>query len=192
MTHSHTKRQRRAAPQHQRGVALAVALILLLVITLVGFAAVHGTLMQQKMSANLYDRQLAFQNAEAAMRTAQQRIASNPNDIARNCQAGGVVCPANPFNDPNLSTDKIIKVDSSLFTTSSTTVGTPEYVIENMGVWQDPNSSTGSSQNAGSHNYGAQGLSTTVNYYRITARSGNPKDVGTRAIVTLQAMVKQG
>ena len=58
----------------QRGVALAVALILLLVITLVGLAAVSGTLMQQKMSANFYDRQVAFQSTEAAMRQAALAI----------------------------------------------------------------------------------------------------------------------
>ncbi|WP_199100418.1 PilX N-terminal domain-containing pilus assembly protein [Dyella sp. ASV21] len=189
-------RSSKPAPASQRGVALVVALLLLLVITLVGLAAVHGTLMQQKMSANLYDRQVAFQNAEAAMRVAQQLIASNPGDIARNCQAGGVVCPANPFNDPNLPSNKIISVNAAsgngAFAAGNVATGQPQYVIENMGLWQDPNSSTGSGQSAGSHNYGAQGLSTTVNYYRVTARSGNPKDVGGRAVVTLQAMVKQG
>ena len=73
----------------QRGVALVVALLLLVVITLVGLAAVRGTIMQQKMASNLFDRQIAFQSAEAAMRAAQARIAGNPGDIARNCQAGG-------------------------------------------------------------------------------------------------------
>nr|WP_199039692.1 PilX N-terminal domain-containing pilus assembly protein [Dyella sp. ASV24] len=183
-------------PSRQRGVALMVAMILLIVITLVGFAAVRGTLMQQKMSANMYDRQIAFQNAEAAMRAAQLRIQGNPDDIARNCQAGGVVCPANPFNDPQLPANKIISVvagtDAGQYTADPLATGQPQYVIENMGSWQDPNSSTGFNQSANAHNYGAQGLSTTVMYYRVTARSDSPKNAGTRAIVTLQAMIKQG
>lgn len=179
----------------QRGVALVVALILLVVVTLVGFAAVRGTLVQQKMSANLYDRQIAFQNAEAAMRVAQQRIGINTGDIARNCQAGGVVCPANPFGDTNLAASAIVSVTSGtgsgLYTVDGLSTGQPQYVVENMGNWQDPDSSTGYNQSANAHNYGAQGLSTTVTYYRVTARSGDPAAASGRALVTLQAMIKQ-
>ncbi|AIF48888.1 pilus assembly protein [Dyella japonica A8] len=173
-------------------MALMVAMILMIVITLLGFAAVRGTLMQQKMSANMYDRQIAFQNAEAAMRAAQARIAANPGDIARNCQAGGVVCPANPFNDPNLPADKVFTVPVDQYKAGDLASGQPQYVVENMGTWQDPNSSTGFNQSANAHNYGAQGLSTTVMYYRVTARSDSPGNAGGRAIVTLQAMIKQG
>jgi type IV pilus assembly protein PilX len=175
---------------------LVVALILLVVITLVGFAAVRGTLMQQKMAANLYDRQLAFQSTEAALRAAALRINQHPEEIARKCQAGGEVCPANPFNDPNLDQTKIFQVaggtDDGQYTASTLAPGQPEYVIEDMGIWQDPNSSTGYDQNANSHNYGASGLSNSVIFYRITARSASPKVAGSRAVVTLQAMVKQG
>lgn len=180
----------------QRGVALVVALLLLVVITLVGLAAVRGTIMQQKMAANLFDRQIAFQSAEAAMRAAAARIAANPNDIARNCQAGGIVCPANPFDDTTLDPGKVIQVSSGTaagqFVISSVAASQPQYVIENMGNWYDPNSSTGYNQSANAHNYGAQGTSATVVYYRVTARSGNPAVVGDRAVVVLQAMIKQG
>ena len=58
---------RRRSPQRrsaQRGVALIVALILLVVALIVGLAASRGTLLEEKMSANLYDRSLAFQRAE--------------------------------------------------------------------------------------------------------------------------------
>ena len=180
----------------QRGVALVVALLLLVVITLVGLAAVRGTIMQQKMAANLFDRQIAFQGAEAAMRAATARIAANPGDIARNCQAGGVFCQGNPFDDPNLDTSKIIPVISGTasgqFAKSSVAVSQPQYVVENMGNWYNPSTSTGFGQSANSHNYGAQGTSTTAVYYRVTARSGNPAEVGDRAVVVLQAMIKQG
>ena len=180
----------------QRGVALVVALLLLVVITLVGLAAVRGTIMQQKMAANLFDRQIAFQGAEAAMRAATARIAANPGDIARNCQAGGVFCQGNPFDDPNLDTGKIMTVNSGTasgqFAKSSVAVSQPQYVVENMGNWYNPSTSTGFGQSANSHNYGAQGTSTTAVYYRVTARSGNPAEVGDRAVVVLQAMIKQG
>jgi type IV pilus assembly protein PilX len=190
------RRQPSLRSADQRGVALVVALLLLVVITLVGLAAVRGTIMQQKMASNLYDRQIAFQGAEAAMRAATARIAANPGDVARNCQAGGVFCQGNPFDDPNLDTSKIIPVVSGTaagqFAKSTVAASQPQYVVENMGNWVDPTSSTGFGQSANSHNYGAQGTSTTAVYYRITARSGDPATVGDRAVVVLQAMIKQG
>lgn len=180
----------------QRGVALVVALILLVVITLVGLAAVRGTIMQQRMSSNLYDRQIAFQSAEAAMRAATDLIASNPGLIARNCQAGGVVCMANPFTDSGLPTGTIHDVVSGTatgqFKVGTVAFGQPQYVIENMGNYANPGANTGFNQSANAHNYGVSGGAVTAIYYRVTARSGDPAVVGARAVVTLQAMIKQG
>jgi len=179
----------------QRGVALVVALILLVVITLVGLAAVRGTIMQQKMASNLFDRQIGFQSAEAAMRVAAAQVATNPGIVARNCSAGGVVCLVNPFTDPNLPISKIQTVASGTaagqFTRSAVAFSQPQFVVENMGNWFDPSSSTGYNQTANAAQYGAQGTSTTSVYYRITARSGDPATVGDRAVVTLQATIKQ-
>lgn len=185
-----------ALPRGQRGVALVIALILLVVITLVGLAAVSGTILQQKMAANLYDRQVAFQDAEAALRIAAQRIATNPTDLARNCQAGGIICPANPFTDSNLDKTKIFTVQRGTgpgqFTVGNAAAGQPQYVIESLGDWNNVDSDTGFGQTANAHNYGAQGKSSTAVYYRITVRSGDPSKVGGRAVVTLQAIVKRG
>ena len=179
----------------QRGVALVVALILLVVVTMVGLAAVHGTIMQQKMASNLHDRQIAFQSAEAAMRAAAAMVGSNPGIVARNCQAASVACLTNPFADPGLPGGSIHSVASGTatgqFSAGSLAAGQPQYVVENMGNWVDASSSTGFNQSANAQNYGAQGASTTAVYYRITARSGDPAEVGDRAVVVLQAMVKQ-
>lgn len=176
-------------------MALVVALVLLVVVTLVGLAAVRGTIMQQKMAANLHDRQLAFQSAEAAMRAAAALVVANPGIIARNCQAASVVCLTDPFADPNLPGGSIRTVDSGTatgqFTAGSIAADRPQYIVENMGNWVDATSSTGFNQSANAQNYGVQGTSTTAVYYRITARSGDPAVVGDRAVVTLQAMVKQ-
>lgn len=184
------------APSRQRGIALVVALVLLVIITLVGLAAVRGTIMQQHMAANHFDRQVAFQSAEAAMRAATARVVANPGDVARNCQAGGVVCQGNPFDDPNLDASKIITVATGTgagqFDAGGLAASQPQYVIENMGNWYDPSTSTGYGQSANAHNYGAQGTSTTAVYYRVTARNGDPVLVGERAVVVLQAMIKQG
>lgn len=180
----------------QGGVALVVALILLLVVTLVGLAAVRGTIMQQKMASNLYDREVAFQSAEAAIRAAIALVPTTPTIIARNCQAGGVTCLPNPFNDPSLQSSWIHNVSTGTaagsFTASAVAASQPQYVVENMGNWANGQTNTGTNQTANCRNYGAQGCSATTVYYRVTARSGDPALVGNRAVVTLQAMVKQG
>jgi type IV pilus assembly protein PilX len=184
------RRGRMSHREGQRGVALVVALILLVVITLVGLAAVRGTIMQQKMAANMYDRQIAFQNAEAAMRAATASITSSPGDIARNCQSASVVCLTNPFEDSHLPAGSIKTLSTTQYTAATMAAGQPQYVIENMGNFQDPSASTGFNQSANSHNYGVNGGTITNIYYRVTARSGDPATVGDRAVVVLQAMIK--
>lgn len=64
-------------PRAQSGAALMVVLILLLVMTLLGLASLRGTLMEERMSANLLDRSLAFQAAEAALREGEATILAN-------------------------------------------------------------------------------------------------------------------
>ena len=176
----------------QRGVALVVALILLLVITLVGLAAVRGTIMQQKMGSNMLDRQVAFQNAEAAMRAATATIGTTPANIARNCQAASAVCLANPFTDTGLPAGSIHDVDTGQYTKGALAASQPQFVIENMGSFANPDTNTGYGQSANSKQYGTAAAPPTSIYYRVTVRSGDPAVVGNRAVVTLQAMIKQG
>jgi type IV pilus assembly protein PilX len=61
-------------PYRQRGISLIVILLLLLVMTLIGLAVLRTTLLQERMSANLRDRSLSFQAAEAALRDAEEFI----------------------------------------------------------------------------------------------------------------------
>lgn len=182
----------------QRGVALIVALILLVVITLVGLAAVGTTILQNKMTANQYDRQIAFQSAEAAMRVATALIPNNPGLIARNCQTGGTICQANPFTDPTLPSGSVHTVaagsTATTFSAGSTAAMQPQYVIESLGTWTNPTQSVGFGNTANSRNYGVQGAAGSSIYYRVTARSCDPSaaSCNSRAIVTLQAVIRQG
>ncbi len=57
-----------ASGMNQRGVALVVVMVLLLVVTLLGLTALRSTLMEERMTANMVDRSLSFQAAEAALR----------------------------------------------------------------------------------------------------------------------------
>lgn len=61
----------------QRGVALVAGLILLVVVTLLGLSNLQTVSLQEKMTAATFDRQLAFQAAEAALREAEAYVEAN-------------------------------------------------------------------------------------------------------------------
>lgn len=52
----------------QKGSALIVGLVILIVMTLIGITAVGGSSLQERMAGNTRDMSLAFQAAEAALR----------------------------------------------------------------------------------------------------------------------------
>ncbi|MBS0550938.1 MAG: hypothetical protein JSS47_00185 [Proteobacteria bacterium] len=52
----------------QRGSALIMGLIMLLVMTMIGLTAMQTTTQQERMAGNLRDRNIAFQAAETALR----------------------------------------------------------------------------------------------------------------------------
>lgn len=58
----------------QRGATLMVALIFLVVLSLLGVAAVQNNTFQEKMAGNSRDRELAFEAAEAALRDASANL----------------------------------------------------------------------------------------------------------------------
>lgn len=58
----------------QSGVTLLVVLVLLLILSLLGIAILRSSGMQERMSANMRDRSLAFQGAETALRYAQEQV----------------------------------------------------------------------------------------------------------------------
>lgn len=55
----------------QRGVALFVSLVLLLILTILGVSAVQTTSLEERMARNSNDWLLAFQAAESALRDAE-------------------------------------------------------------------------------------------------------------------------
>ncbi|MBK6924136.1 MAG: hypothetical protein IPH14_02390 [Thermomonas sp.] len=69
---------RRRAPARQQGVSLLVVLILMVVMSVLGIAVLRSSAMQERMSANMYDRSLATQAAEAALVEARAGLAVVP------------------------------------------------------------------------------------------------------------------
>src|SRR3546814_2367413 len=74
-------------PHMQRGASLIVVLILLLVVTLLGLAALRTTILQERMSANLFDRSLSFQAAETALREGQVAIQNRSEEHTSELQS---------------------------------------------------------------------------------------------------------
>lgn len=118
----------------QRGVALIVVLILLLIMTLLGLASLRGTIMEERMSSNLYDRSVSFQAVEAALRQGEALAAASvPSNfpVSGACVAGR--CPILPN-----AADTIVAGGGVLSTFPTVagianTVTAPRYLVENMG-----------------------------------------------------------
>lgn len=62
----------------QQGAALIVSLLLLVAVTLLALSNMKRTTVQEQMTGNLYDRQLALQQAEAALLIAERRLRAAP------------------------------------------------------------------------------------------------------------------
>ena len=58
-------------PQRQRGVVLLVGLVVLLVLSLLALGSIRSTTLEERMTGNSQDQQIAFQVAEAALREAE-------------------------------------------------------------------------------------------------------------------------
>ncbi|MGE0098539.1 MAG: PilX N-terminal domain-containing pilus assembly protein [Hydrogenophaga sp.] len=162
-----------ALPRRQAGVALVVALILLVIMTLVGLSALRTVTLEEKMTAQTFDRSLSFQAAEAALREAETLVETTvptPAALAA-CVAG--VCGA-----PDSSAT--VRWADSGFTgwQNATAVAngpisiTPQYIVEYLG-------------NTFPCQPGTPSAGTDCKRYRITARSNAGND---RAAVMLQSI----
>lgn len=87
----------------QSGASLIVVLILLLVMTLLGLAVLGNTLLEERMSANMYDRSLGFQAAESALREGEALVAAGPTVPGSGCTGG--VCATPVATDPDRWSD---------------------------------------------------------------------------------------
>jgi len=178
----------------QRGVALIVSLILLVIVTVIGLAAIRSTTLQEKMSSNLQDRQIALQNSEAALRVAQGLLQANAATIWRNCAVATTQCDNDPSSQADAQTawqTVPTGTGANQYTAGSNAVGQPQYVVEDMGFWNDRRTTLGPQQTANSAQYGAATVTPTAHFFRITARSANPAAAPDRATVTLQTWVRQ-
>ena len=169
----------------QRGASLVVVLILLLVMTLLGLAVLRGTLLEERMSANLLDRSQNFQAAEAALREAEAMIVAgawgaDPPAAGAACANG--MCGAPATTVPDRATDPSFAGWRAATSNVNTGIGgaqavQAQFFVEHAGwveTWFECNE-------AGSKYRGTELCIRPV--YKVTARS----EANGRASVLLQS-----
>lgn len=180
--------------RHQRGVALVVALVLLLVVTLLGLASMRSTSLQERMSANMFDRSLAFQRSEAALRAAENAITGDwriANLGGTDCSpATGTACPVVPANTFVADDATWIEVPAVHDVNADLSPGTAQYTVQFLGTGPSE-SNFGVDANADYANYGNAYPPDEVAYYRVTTRSSTPAEADDRAIVVLQSTYRR-
>ncbi len=153
-------------PRRQRGATLVTVLVLLLVMTLLGLASIRMTLLEERMSGNLYDRSLGFQAAEAGLREGENLAATRPAMPA----AG--VCNSGKCGFPLTNTAAVWTRDDvwagalSATVDLDGTVSTPQYIVEILADRVPPRGSCTTSGDISESS-----CTGTERRYRITSRS---------------------
>lgn len=182
----------RGKPSREEGVALVVALVLLIVATLLGLAGVRVSSMQERLSANMFDRSLAMQASEAALRAAEAAITAAPG-LGVDCSPGSLpLCePIPPTAFSGTNTDWIT-VPAAFVTNPALSASPPQFMIQFLGEGTVEDI-LGLGNSANFAQYGAGGGAPLARFFRVIARSHDPTADGVedRSIVVLTTTVRR-
>lgn len=127
----------------QTGVALIVALIMVVIMSLLGLAGVRMIFQEEKMVAYTYDRNLTFQAAEAALRQAESsidQVKPEPavGEACSNFTSGIFVVRACPPPVPGAATPRWMDTEFNGWADAAavgegTLAITPQYFVEYLG-----------------------------------------------------------
>lgn len=185
----------------QQGMALVVSLVLLVVVTLVGLAGMRGTIMQERMAGGAYDRETAFQAAEAALILGARDFIANQSSWLQTIDSKTALdcrnksCASNPSNDAALNTlwANVPSGDASDKFTAMDSANAPQYLVQLLGTCESGgmrgSGFTGTTDQNEAGPKGQQLSRAPGTCYRITARAIDPTadDNAERAQVILQA-----
>lgn len=176
-------------PPSERGVALAITLIILVIISLLSVSSVRTTSLQERMSGNLRDREISFQHAESILRLAETAVQNAPTFAAHgglDCSDTAPPCPSDPLAVPAANWRNLVTN-----VPANNQVGTAQYLVQYMGFAQenDPNN-LGQNQSANNNQYGSNNNSAPLSdVFRITVRNSNDQAAG-RSLVVLQSTIR--
>lgn len=128
--------------QSQRGIALAMTLIFLVLLTILGITAINTSTLEERMSGNTKDQNLSFQAAETALRAGETWVESTTaaTQLAVN-NANGIYAPSTTTTDVWDSvawsgTSNLVVYPGVPGASASGTLGdvnsNPKYIIENI------------------------------------------------------------
>lgn len=158
----------------ERGAALVVALVFLLIMTVLGVTSMSSTTLQERMAGNLRDNNLAFQAAEAALRNGEELLRqatlpvfSGSNGLLQMQDEGGQAhfWSTYPWEDNSRTADAVSGVPNA-----------PRFVVEEL----PPLPAEG-----GSLRFGAL---PEVGFYRVTAYGTGGTE---EAVVILQTTYRR-
>lgn len=121
----------------QAGTALIVALVMLVALMLLGISGLSGTSLQMRMGTGLYDRQIAFQAADAGMRAAEAAVLPTAAPVFDG--TNGLYPTPDPTAVPfSYRWENAATVwQSAPVVTSGPRKLTPQYIAETMGQHED-------------------------------------------------------
>lgn len=92
-----TSRLPRPAPRAERGFVLVTAMLFLIVLTMLVFALMRTSILEEKMVGASRDWNIAFQAAEAALRGAEKKLSdgtiTGKTGFATGCSTAGLCLP---------------------------------------------------------------------------------------------------
>ncbi|MDE0952153.1 MAG: PilX N-terminal domain-containing pilus assembly protein [Halioglobus sp.] len=150
----------------QRGAALAVSLILLLVMTILGIAAMNGARLEISMAGIMQQEEVALRRAERSLafaETAIETIATTDGQFEFGSSNDGYYLPGDELNVSFIDWSSIDSEGGPVFTANGTD-DDDEWVVEYLGAKVIPGNSQGENPDA----LVAGGFAYT---YRITTRS---------------------
>jgi len=176
-------------PATQRGSALIMGLIMLLVVTMMGLTAMQSTTQQERMAGNLRDRNIAFQAAEAALRRGEEALMNRCIDTfdgdgaydleANTAAEKAFVSEAGTvsWNDANSYLFDAFNADCASPATNVELVqssAAPRYFVERQPAVGGPSLETG--------------VAKTIEAFKVTSRGVGGSD---SAVVVLQSSFKR-
>ena len=176
------KRLSTNVPGRERGAAMVIALVMLLVLTLLATASARMTLMEERMTGNTQDRNIAFQAAEAGLRAGEDE-AQVPILPDFDVNANGLYTPADPGDTPRWATvdwsdgDEVLISDELADAPGLLSEATVSYIVEELPRVTTPGESLA-----------ADASVEEATFYRVTSRGVG---VSGNATVTLQTTFKR-
>lgn len=169
--------------RRQRGAVLIVSLVFMLILTIIASASMRSSTLQERMAGNAKDTKLAFQAAEAALRTAETALSqinigpfNGANGLYRLCADPAdtsTACVEPDWSDHSTSVGWLVMAADVIPDAAKP----PEYFIEELVSSSGANDALDSDL-----------AITTKVFYRVTARGYGASD---RSMVVLSTTYKR-